>query len=45
MVKLEILADEFSREAEAAWDRASGEALARGVPVFYRDSISDRRTK
>jgi hypothetical protein len=35
--KLDILADEFTRGAEAAWDRARDEALARGVPVFYRD--------
>jgi hypothetical protein len=37
MAKLDILSDEFTREAEAAWDRAYIEALARGVPVFYRD--------
>jgi hypothetical protein len=37
MAKLDILSDEFTREAEAAWDRARDEALAQGVPVFYRD--------
>jgi hypothetical protein len=37
MAKLDLLTDEFTREAEAAWDRASDEALAQGVPVFYRD--------
>jgi len=37
MVKVDVLTDEFAREAEAAWDRARDEALARGIAVFYRD--------
>jgi hypothetical protein len=37
MAKLDILTDEFTRAAEAAWDRARDEALAQGVPVFCRD--------
>ena len=37
MAKLDILSPEFTRQAEAAWDRARDEALARGVPVFYRN--------
>lgn len=37
MAKLDILSSEFTRQAEAAWDRARDEALARGVPVFYRN--------
>ncbi len=37
MGELDILGHEFTREAEAAWDRARNEALARGVPVFYRN--------
>jgi hypothetical protein len=32
-----MFTDEFTRGAEAAWDRARDEALARGVAVFYRD--------
>ena len=36
MAELDILSPEFTREAEAAWDRARHQALARGVPVFYR---------
>lgn len=37
MPKLDLLSDESTRAAEAAWDRAREEALKRGVPVFYRD--------
>ena len=37
MAKLDILSAEFTLEAESAWDRARDEALARGIPVFYRD--------
>jgi hypothetical protein len=37
MAKLDIFTNEFTREAEAAWDSARDEALAQGVPVFYRD--------
>lgn len=37
MAELDILSPEFTREAEAAWDRARNQALARGVPVFYRN--------
>jgi hypothetical protein len=37
VAKLDILSSEFTRQAEAAWDRARDEALARGVPVFYRN--------
>lgn len=36
MAELDILSPEFTREAEA-WDRARNQALARGVPVFYRN--------
>lgn len=28
---------EFTRQAEAAWDRARDGALSRGLPLFYRD--------
>lgn len=38
--KLDILSPEFTRAAEAAWDGARDEALARGVPVFYRNHNS-----
>ena len=37
VAELDILSPEFTREAEAAWDRARKQALARGVPVFYRN--------
>jgi hypothetical protein len=37
VAELDILGPEFAREAEAAWDRARNQALARGVPVFYRN--------
>ncbi|HTA46812.1 MAG TPA: hypothetical protein VK789_30420 [Bryobacteraceae bacterium] len=37
MAKFDILSREFTHEAEAAWDRARDQALARGVPVFYRN--------
>jgi hypothetical protein len=37
MAKLDILTDEFTRKAEAAWDRARDEALAQGLAIFYRD--------
>ena len=37
MAKLDILSAEFTLRAENAWDRARDEALARGIPVFYRD--------
>jgi len=37
VAELDILSPEFTREAEAAWDRARNQALARGVPVFYRN--------
>jgi hypothetical protein len=40
VAKIDILSPEFTREAEAAWDRARDEALARGVPVFYRNDGS-----
>jgi hypothetical protein len=36
MAKLDIFDDEFTRQAEQAWDRARDEALANGIPVFYR---------
>jgi hypothetical protein len=35
--ELDILRPEFTREAEAAWDRARNRALARGISVFYRN--------
>ena len=38
MVKLDIFGDEFTRQAEQAWDRARDEALANGIPVFYREN-------
>ncbi len=41
MAKPGILTDEFALAAEAAWDRARDEALARGVSVFYRDRETD----
>jgi hypothetical protein len=37
MAKLDILSAEFTVEAESAWDRARDQALARGIPIFYRD--------
>ena len=37
VAEIDILSPEFTREAEAAWDRARNQALARGVPVFYRN--------
>jgi hypothetical protein len=37
MAKLDIFDDEFTRQAEQAWDRARDEALANGIPVFYRE--------
>jgi hypothetical protein len=37
MAKLDIFSDEFTLEAEAAWERARQEALALDVSVFYRD--------
>lgn len=37
MAKLDIFDDEFTRQAELAWDRARDEALASGVSVFYRE--------
>jgi hypothetical protein len=37
MSRFDLLSDESTRAAEAAWDRAREEALERGVPVFYRD--------
>jgi hypothetical protein len=36
VAELDILSPEFTRQAEATWDRARHQALARGVPVFYR---------
>jgi hypothetical protein len=35
-----ILTPEFTRDAEAAIDRAREETLAAGVAVFYRDAVS-----
>jgi hypothetical protein len=40
MAKLDVLTDEFTRQAEAAWDDARDEALTRGIPVFYRDHMT-----
>ena len=40
VAKLDILSPEFTREAEAAWDRARNQALVRGVSVFYRNDAS-----
>jgi len=37
MAKLDIFSEEFTRQAEAAWDRAIKETLAKGIPVFYRE--------
>ena len=37
MAKLDIFDEEFTRQAEQAWDRARDEALANGISVFYRD--------
>lgn len=37
MAKLDILSAEFTVKAESAWNHARDEALARGIPVFYRD--------
>jgi hypothetical protein len=37
VAKLDIFDEEFTRQAEQAWDRARDEALASGIPVFYRD--------
>lgn len=37
VAEIDILSPEFTREAEATWDRARNQALARGVPVFYRN--------
>jgi hypothetical protein len=37
MAQLDILSAEFTREVESAWDCARDEALARSIPVFYRD--------
>ncbi|MGA7239310.1 MAG: hypothetical protein WBY44_26745 [Bryobacteraceae bacterium] len=34
---VDILSDEFAAQAAAAGDRARLDALAHGVPVFYRD--------
>jgi hypothetical protein len=39
-VRLDIFSDEFTRQAEGAWDRARDEALSQGVPVFYHDDES-----
>lgn len=36
-MRLDIFSEEFTGQAEGAWDRARGEALARGAPVFYQD--------
>jgi hypothetical protein len=36
VAKLDIFDEEFTRQAEQAWDRARDEALANGIPVFYR---------
>jgi hypothetical protein len=36
MAKLDIFDEEFTRQAEQAWNRARDEALANGIPVFYR---------
>jgi hypothetical protein len=38
MAKLDIFDEEFTRQAEQAWDRARDEALANGIPVFYRNN-------
>ena len=38
MAKLDIFDDEFTRQAEQAWDRARDEALASGISVFYREN-------
>ena len=40
MVSNDILSQEFTLEAENAWDRARDEAVARGIAVFYRDNES-----
>jgi len=37
VAELDTLSPELTHEAEAAWDRARDQALARGVPVFYRN--------
>jgi hypothetical protein len=37
VAELDILTPEFTREAEAAWERVRNQALARGVPVFCRN--------
>jgi hypothetical protein len=36
---MDILSDEFARAAAVAGDQARRDALARGVPVFYRDPV------
>lgn len=36
LAKLDIFDEEFTRQAEQAWDRARDEVLANGIPVFYR---------
>jgi hypothetical protein len=38
MPKLDILSDEFTRQADSGWDHARDEPLAEGIPVFYRDN-------
>jgi hypothetical protein len=40
VAKFDILSPEFTRAAEAAWDRARDEAMAQAVPVFYRNDRS-----
>ena len=38
MAELDILSEEFTRQAEAAWDEARDTALANGFSVFYFES-------
>ena len=44
MAEIDIFSAEFTRKAEAAWDRARSQALARGVPVFYRNDRTGSRS-
>jgi hypothetical protein len=38
VAKLDIFDEEFTRQAELAWDRARDGALASGISVFYREN-------
>lgn len=37
---MDIFSDEFAAQAFEAGNRARLDLLARGIPVFYRDSVS-----